>query len=360
DFNGVGIGAGIYYYGIYDHTGTVRSVVKRDASGNAEVDEWSDYYPWGMVQPGRNGVSSADYDHGYQGQFTEHDEETGWDAFELRMYDSRIARWTSADPAGQYHSPYLAMGNNPISTIDPDGAWGHWTGVLAGAVVGAGVGAGIAAATGGDVKTGAIAGGLLGAAYGLTMTQGHILKHKSGGTFKPQAGKIYLFEPQFGQWTGLSNFGSLFGSNPNRTARLGATITKEAVNAIRHTQQNQTTNFDNVINDDIKSIRNIRARIGGSGTTFQSWGSSDGGWNRLWSLRLERNTWASGTEIGMGLLPDPFSGGSGGTFFQRNVGSIRTQFTGGPQDVTYSIKYRTYSSTARKYGNFISRILYGY
>ena len=43
------------------------------------------------------------------------------EAFELRMYDSRINRWLSPDPAGQYPSPYLSMGNNWISRIDPDG-----------------------------------------------------------------------------------------------------------------------------------------------------------------------------------------------------------------------------------------------
>ena len=34
-------------------------------------------------------------------------------------------RWLSPDPAGQFHSPYLGMGNNPISGVDPDGQW-YW------------------------------------------------------------------------------------------------------------------------------------------------------------------------------------------------------------------------------------------
>lgn len=33
------------------------------------------------------------------------------------------ARWLTPDPAGQFHSPYLGMGNNPVSGVDPDGAW---------------------------------------------------------------------------------------------------------------------------------------------------------------------------------------------------------------------------------------------
>lgn len=32
-----------------------------------------------------------------------------------------IARWLSPDPARQFHSPYLGMGNNPLSGYDPDG-----------------------------------------------------------------------------------------------------------------------------------------------------------------------------------------------------------------------------------------------
>jgi hypothetical protein len=39
----------------------------------------------------------------------------------LREYDAVIGRWLSPDPAGQYASPYLAHGNNPVSRIDPDG-----------------------------------------------------------------------------------------------------------------------------------------------------------------------------------------------------------------------------------------------
>lgn len=34
-----------------------------------------------------------------------------------------VARWLSVDPAGQYNSPYIGMGNNPIINVDPDGAF---------------------------------------------------------------------------------------------------------------------------------------------------------------------------------------------------------------------------------------------
>lgn len=56
------------------------------------------------------------YLYKYQGQ------ETGKEVFEFRLLDSRIGRWLNPDPYGDFHSPYLGMGNNPISMIDKDGA----------------------------------------------------------------------------------------------------------------------------------------------------------------------------------------------------------------------------------------------
>ncbi len=42
-------------------------------------------------------------------------QETGFNHFEAREYDPRIMRWMVTDPAGQYWSPYVGMGNNPIN-----------------------------------------------------------------------------------------------------------------------------------------------------------------------------------------------------------------------------------------------------
>jgi RHS repeat-associated protein len=72
-----------------------------------------------MPMPNRNIQDANNYRYAYQGQ--EKDPETGKEAFELRLWDGRIGRWLSPDPYGQYASPYLGMGNNPISSIDPDG-----------------------------------------------------------------------------------------------------------------------------------------------------------------------------------------------------------------------------------------------
>jgi RHS repeat-associated protein len=76
--------------------------------------------------PGRRIVGG--YRYQYQGQ--EVDPETGKEAFQLRLWDGRIGRWLTTDPAGQYSSPYLGMGNNPTNGTDPDGAFweefGNW------------------------------------------------------------------------------------------------------------------------------------------------------------------------------------------------------------------------------------------
>jgi RHS repeat-associated protein len=71
--------------------------------------------------PGRNYVSTIGVPFAYQG--IEKDPETNLLNFELRQYDARLGRWYNPDPMGQHHSPYLAMSNNPVSSIDPDGGY---------------------------------------------------------------------------------------------------------------------------------------------------------------------------------------------------------------------------------------------
>jgi RHS repeat-associated protein len=102
-------------YELTDHLGNVRAVV---SSSNA-ITNASDYYPFGMPMPIRN--LEGLYRYKFQGQ--EKDPETGKEAFQLRLWDGRIGRWLTTDPAGQYASPYLGMGNDPVNGIDPDGGY---------------------------------------------------------------------------------------------------------------------------------------------------------------------------------------------------------------------------------------------
>lgn len=86
----------------------------------------TDYYPFGAVAKVWNNPEQTQretYRHGYQGEYSEMDTTTGWNSFELRMYDPLIGRWLQVDPARQFSSPYNGMGNNPVSGVDPDGAY---------------------------------------------------------------------------------------------------------------------------------------------------------------------------------------------------------------------------------------------
>ncbi len=117
-------------YELTDHLGNVRALFGKDAGNAVRMEGYTDYYPYGMVMPNRQYTLGSRYRFGYQGQFAEKDEETGLDHFEARDYDSRLGRWLVNDPAGQFWSPYLAMGNNPVSGVDPDGRFwqemGNW------------------------------------------------------------------------------------------------------------------------------------------------------------------------------------------------------------------------------------------
>jgi RHS repeat-associated protein len=108
---------------ITDHLGNVRATFSENpGNGEPELQSKADYYPFGLKQPGASLISSYNYRFGYQGQFAEDETgETGYNAFDFRLYDPRIGRWTTVDLAGQHWSPYLAFSNNPISFVDGTG-----------------------------------------------------------------------------------------------------------------------------------------------------------------------------------------------------------------------------------------------
>jgi len=102
----------------------------------------SDFYPFGMPMENRS-ITRESYRYGYQGQYSEMDSVTKWNAFELRMYDPSIGRWLSPDTYGQFASPYVGMGNLPHMGTDPTGGLFGFDDVLSGALIGAAVGTGI-------------------------------------------------------------------------------------------------------------------------------------------------------------------------------------------------------------------------
>ncbi len=110
-----------YQYELADHQGNIRAVIKdiKLADNTIDVLRYADF----LVMGGTARSGGTSYNYGYQGKFAEQDNETQWNSFELRMYDSRIGRWNRPDPYGQFDSPYLAMGNDWSNQVDPDGGW---------------------------------------------------------------------------------------------------------------------------------------------------------------------------------------------------------------------------------------------
>ena len=98
------------------------------------------YYPGGMLEPGRS-YSSSSYRYGFNGK--ENDNEVkgvgNQQDYGMRIYDPRIVRWLSVDPMFQKQpdqSVYKAFNNNPIIFIDPDGGTEFETVVMVNAKTG--------------------------------------------------------------------------------------------------------------------------------------------------------------------------------------------------------------------------------
>jgi len=106
-----------YYYYYKDHLGSVRAVL--DGSFGTTVQA-QDYDAWGDI------FRTYTSDDISQNKFTskERDQETGYDYFGARYYDSKVGNWLSPDPLFEKHigwSPYNYVLRNPYMLIDPDG-----------------------------------------------------------------------------------------------------------------------------------------------------------------------------------------------------------------------------------------------
>ena len=83
-----------------------------------------DYYPFGMLMPGRNGGES--YRYNFQGQESDNEVKGMGNSvsYKYRMHDPRIGRFFAVDPLTSeypYYSPYQFSGNIPIRFVELEG-----------------------------------------------------------------------------------------------------------------------------------------------------------------------------------------------------------------------------------------------
>jgi len=112
------------------------------AGGN--IVEENHYYTYGLKIAAISSRKLGDINEGklknqyqWQGHFSEYDDETGWNDFELRSYDPQTGRFIQQDPYDQFASGYVGMGNDPLNNVDEEGGWSEG---FTGAAIGAGAG----------------------------------------------------------------------------------------------------------------------------------------------------------------------------------------------------------------------------
>jgi YD repeat-containing protein len=129
------LGRGLKNYELSNHLGNVLVTIsdkKLGVSANgttidyytADVVTANDYYPFGMMQPGRKfeQTSGKNYRFSINGQEKEKDLNENITTALYWEYDSRIGRRWNLDPVPKFgESEYLCFGGNPILLSDPSG-----------------------------------------------------------------------------------------------------------------------------------------------------------------------------------------------------------------------------------------------
>jgi RHS repeat-associated protein len=128
-------------YELTNHLGNVLATVSDkkiglpSAANSSLIDHYEpdivraqDYYPFGMLQPGRSYLSStgSQYRYGFNGK--ENDNEVKGEGnqqdYGMRIYDPRIGKFLSVDPLSKsypWNSPYAFAENDVIRSVDLDG-----------------------------------------------------------------------------------------------------------------------------------------------------------------------------------------------------------------------------------------------
>jgi RHS repeat-associated protein len=241
---------GTVYAVVRDALGSTRALVPPGAGDSSTLR--FNYLPFGELMPGNAAPPEASpIPYLFTGR--ELDTESGLYDFRARLHDPVTGRFTAPDPAGEFASPYVYVGNDPFGRTDPSGqlslgAYRFLIGAATFAVygaIGAGIGAGIGAlANPQDRLRGAQEGAWIGAAVGagLGLLRGigeHVVRPlwrnlaaeaaaAGGGTFPVVAYNAT-------QWT--SGF---------QSGRLGAELIAEAEGIPRSLRNTHLVNFQDL------------------------------------------------------------------------------------------------------------------
>jgi RHS repeat-associated protein len=128
---------GFKNYELINHLGNVLVTVsdkkKGHNAGNGIIDFYiadvisaDDYYPGGMIMPGRKFSASSLYRYGFNGKENDNDVkgEGNQQDYGMRIYDPRLGKFLSVDPLTKDYpswSPYPFAMNSPTSGVDLDG-----------------------------------------------------------------------------------------------------------------------------------------------------------------------------------------------------------------------------------------------
>ncbi|MCB9234604.1 MAG: RHS repeat-associated core domain-containing protein [Bacteroidia bacterium] len=110
----------VYECHFRDHLNNVRMAFSLE-NGQLKISQEKHFYPFGMKQAGDGTASLSDNPYLYNGKEAETDLGLNWYDYGARFYDPQLGRWHANDPAGEFESPYVYTGNNPVNFYDPDG-----------------------------------------------------------------------------------------------------------------------------------------------------------------------------------------------------------------------------------------------